>query len=278
MRLVRSREGRLSGLVEAARGLLRPRGRFLIPLGRESESQSQFITLQDRFRGEEPSVSFAAQMAVYLADPMARSAVDFLAEQVAGPGFYTTAEDEKAKGVVDDFCLHVNLDEMLLTTAKEVVGFGNCFWERTEESVKIIPILSVEKVIRSPHGLVQGYKQTQTYGGGTLKPGDVVHFRWNPVNGEAFGTGLLRTLLESLRVSDGEIRLSFAEMKARMQKAMIDQFEKFSAPNELWIFKNLGPEELQSYASSLKRIPRRGARFAYNDEADVKQAVQQLGR
>jgi len=109
-----------------------------------------------------------------------------------------------------------------VATSKEVVGFGNCFWERTGDSVKIIPILSVEKVIRTPQGLVQGYRQSQAYGGGTLKPDDIVHFRWNPVNGEAFGTGLLRTLLESLRVSDGETRLSFAEMKARMQKAMID--------------------------------------------------------
>ena len=46
----------------------------------------------------------------------------------------------------------------------------------------------------------------------------------------------------------------------------------------MWIFKNLGPDELQAYASSLKRIPRKGVRFAYNDEADVKQAAQQLGR
>ena len=277
---MQGREGRLSGFVRNIReGFKGQRNKhILLSLGKASEGQSQFISIQSRIIGEEPAVSLAAQMAIYLADPMARSAVDFLAEQVAGPGFYTTAEDEKAKELIDDYCARINLDDMMLTTAKEVVGFGNCFWERTEDSVKIIPILSVDKVIRSPQGLVQGYRQNQAYGGGTLKPDDVVHFRWNPVNGEAFGTGLLRTLLESLRVSDGETRLCFAEMKARMQKAMIDQFEKFSAPNELWIFKNLGPDELQAYANSLKRIPKKGARFAYNDEADVKQATQQLGR
>lgn len=63
-----------------------------------------------------------------------------------------------------------------------------------------------------------------------------------------------------------------------MQKAMIEQFEKFSAPNELWIFKNLSQGELQAYANVLKKIPRKGARFAYNDEADIRQAAQQLGR
>ena len=277
---MQGREGRLSGFARTIReGFKGQRNKHvLLSLGKESEGQSQFISIQGRIIGEEPAVSLAAQMAIYLADPMARSAVDFLAEQVAGPGFYTTAEDEKAKELIDDYCARINLDDMMLTTAKEVVGFGNCFWERTQDSVKIIPILSVERVIRTPQGVVKGYKQTQTYGGLTLKPDDVVHFRWNPVNGEAFGTGLLRTLLESLRVSDGETRLCFAEMKARMQKAMIDQFEKFSAPNELWIFKNLGPDELQAYANSLKRIPKKGARFAYNDDADVKQVTQQLGR
>ena len=251
---------------------------MLLPIGREAETPSQFITLQEKSMGEVPAVNFAAQMAVYIADPMARSAVDFLAEQVAGPGFYTTAEDKDAKGVVDDFCAHVNLDDLLLSTAREVVGYGNCFWERSPDSIKILPLLSVDNIMRTPQGMVQGYTQTKTYGGGTLKPDGVIHFRWNPVNGEAFGSGLLRTICEELRISDGETRLSFAEMKARMQHAMIDQFEKFSAPNELWIFKNLGQDELQSYANTLKRIPRKGARFAYNDEADVKQAAQQLGR
>jgi len=273
-----SRAGRWSGLVDAARGALGRHGRALVPIGREAEPQSQFVGLQERTMGEAPKVSLAAQMSVYLADPMARSAVDFLAEQVAGPGFHTTAGDGGAKGAIDDFCARVNLDEMLLSAAREVVGFGNCFWERTADGPVAIPILSVEAVMRTPRGAVQGYRQARAYGGGVLRPDGVVHFRWNAVNGEAFGSGLLRTLLEGMRLSDGETRPCFAEMKARMQRAMIEQFEKFSAPNELWIFRNLGQDELQAYANLLRRIPRRGARFAYNDEADVKQATQPLGR
>lgn len=98
--------------------------------------------------------------------------------------------------------------------------------------------------------------------------------------GFEFGIGCGPVLVwpaEQLKLSDGEIRLSFAEMKARMQLAMIDQFEKFTAPNELWTFEKLGADELTAYASRLKKIPRKRARFAYNDQADIKQAVQQLG-
>jgi len=240
--------------------------------------EKRFITLHEELMGEQPKVSFAAQMAVYLADPMARAAVDFLAEQVAGPGFYTTAEDPAAKEFIDEFCESVGMDEMLLQTAREIVAFGNCFWSRAPKSVKIIPILSIERIIRTPRGTVKGYVQSKLYGGKTLDPRFVIHFRWNPMNNEAFGSGLLRTVVESLHIGDGEARMSFAEMKARMQKAMIEQFEKFSAPNELWIFKGLSAAELNSFASRLKKLPAKGARLAYNDEADIKQATMQLGR
>ena len=235
--------------------------------------EKRFITIHEERMGEKPKVSFAAQMAVYIADPMARAAVDFLAEQVAGPGFYTTAEDPAAKEFIDEFCESVGMDEMLLQTAREIVAFGNCFWSRAPKSVKIIPILSIERIIRTPRGTVKGYVQSKLYGGKTLDPRFVIHFRWNPINNEAFGSGLLRTLVESLRIGDGEARMSFAEMKARMQKAMIEQFEKFSAPNELWIFKGLSAAELNSFARRLKILPAKGARLVYNDEADIKQAT-----
>jgi hypothetical protein len=254
------------------------RPRALVEATPTKSKESTFITLQEKMMGEKPKVSFAAQMAVYIADPMARAAVDFLAEQVAGPGFYTTAEDEKAKELIDDFCAHVNLDEMLLQTAREIVGLGNSFWNRAAKSVKIIPILSIDKILRTPRGVVKGYVQTPAYGGKTLRPDRVIHFRWSPINNEAFGSGLLRTVVESLRLSDGETRLCFAEMKARMQKAMIEQFEKFSAPNELWTFKGLTSAELKTFARRLKNLPAKGARLAYNDEAEIKQATMQLGR
>jgi hypothetical protein len=229
-------------------------------------------------------VSFEAQVSVYLGDTMARSAINFLAEQIAGPGFYTTAEKafKEAKAVVDDFCASVNLDELLLSTAREVVAFGNCFWEKVTparlENLKMLPIISIEKVERTAEGVIQGYRQTRSYGGGLLKLGQVIHFLWNPVNAEALGSGLIRSLCEGLSTSINEVRPAVADMKARMQKAMIDQFEKFSGPTELWTFKNLGKDDLQIYANVLKKIPSKGARLAYNDEAEIKQAVVPMGR
>lgn len=46
--------------------------------------------------GESPSISFDSLVDIYLCDPAARAAVDFLADQTVGTGFYTTAEDADA--------------------------------------------------------------------------------------------------------------------------------------------------------------------------------------
>ncbi|MEM2564772.1 MAG: hypothetical protein QXQ42_03660 [Candidatus Bathyarchaeia archaeon] len=41
-------------------------------------------------------------------------------------------------------------------------------------------------------------------------PERIIHFRWNPVDGEPFGTGILRPLPERMNIG-GEVRMSFLE-------------------------------------------------------------------
>lgn len=49
-------------------------------------------------------------------------------------------------------------------------------------------------------------------------------------------------------------------------------------PIQLWTFKNLVKEDLQTYANVLKKIPAKGARLAYDDQAEIKQAVVPMSR
>ena len=231
--------------------------------------------------GEAPPVPFRAMVEVYRCDPTARAAVDFLADQAVGSGFHTTADGDyaradEAKAAVDGFNEGVNLDGLLQVAAREVVGFGNSFWERVEpgrlEDLRILPIASVDRIRRNSRGEVQGYVQSAGYGGGTLGPERVIHWRWNPVNSEAEGCGLLRTLAEPLGTGDGA-REPFYRMKARMQQSMMEQFEKFSAPNELWVFPKLSRDDTHAYARQVKKVPRRGARFVTNVEGSHVQQI-----
>jgi len=228
--------------------------------------------------GETPAVAFEDLIALYLKDYAARAAVDFLADQAVGAGFYTTvnadyAQAEKAKAVVDEFNEQVNLDGLLQVGVREVVATGNSFWEKVTpdrlESLKILPLTSIEKVLRDPYGQVRGFKQTANYGGKTLAPESIIHFCWNPVNGEPFGTGVLRSLVERLTVN-GETRESLISVKARLEKVMPEIFEKYAGPDELWIFEGVSDEKLAEYQRLIKSKPKAGARFVYNKPADIK--------
>jgi hypothetical protein len=223
--------------------------------------------------GERPPVTFEGMTHIYLRDPAARAAVDFLADQAVGMGFYTTAEVQRAKDVVDNFSEHVNLDGLLQIGAREVIAFGNSFWEKIEpnhlENLTILPITSIDKVQRDKYGRVQGYKQTAQYGGKKLEPERVIHLCWNPVAGEAFGTGILRSLCTQIRLENGETRPSFVAMKAGMEQGMTEIIKKYAGPTELWKFPGLRDDKAEEYASKIKNMPREGARFVVNVPAEV---------
>jgi len=229
--------------------------------------------------GETPSVTLSDLITIYLKDYACKAAVDFLADQVVGAGFYTTANEqypqaEQAKQRVDDFCEAVGLDEMLQIGAREVIATGNSFWEKITpdllENLKIIPISSIQKIMRDQYGEVQGYKQTSQYGGKLLAPERIIHFRWNPINGDPFGTGILRVLYESLAFGDGSTREALIKYKARIEKIMPDIFEKYAGPDELWVFENATDDQIADYQRLIKAKPKAGARFVYNRPADIK--------
>jgi len=113
--------------------------------------------------GEVPAVSFTDLIDAYLKDPSCKAFIDFLADQTVGMGFYTVVNEEyarfeEAKRAVDEFNESVNLDGLLQISTREIVACGNSFWEKIEpeklETLKILPITSVEKIIRTVTGEV----------------------------------------------------------------------------------------------------------------------------
>jgi len=223
--------------------------------------------------GETPAVSLKDCVEAYLKDPACKAFVDFLADQTVGMGFYTTAEVVVAKEVVDNFCENVNMDGLLQVAAREIIATGNSFWEKVTpnrlEDIRILPLTSIDRVKRDVWGNPFGYIQSAAYGGKTLQPESIVHFKWNPVNCEPFGTGLLRSLLEEVSFN-GETRMSFLEMKARIEKMLPEIFEKYAGPDELWVFEGVSDNRLSEYQRMIRSKPKAGARFIYNKAADVK--------
>ena len=240
--------------------------------------------------GEAPPIPFSELLDIYVRDPTARAAVDYLADQVVGMGFYTTADIPEAKEIVDDFCERVGLDEMLQITAREVIAFGNSFWLKIEpeelREVKLLPITNVRRIHRTPEGMVKAYEFWSSGSAVKLRPEEVIHFKWNAVNNEAFGSGLLRTLAEPLPIGSEGVRerKPLYVMKALVQEALVMQLLTHSSPNQLWIFPGIPPSELDpskpgTVAHEIASMPPWGARWVSNRaDADVKIAVPRMGR
>lgn len=242
-------------------------------LGRLNETKGALLPAWKSSMGESPPASFESLIKTYLHDPAARAAIDFITDQAAGAGFYTTAEVAEAKAFVDEFNESVNLDGLLLQTVQEIVAFGNSFWEKIEperlEALQILPLTSIDRIQRDNYGVVKAYRQTMSYGGNLLEPRRKVHFCWNQMGGEAFGTGILRSLAESLSLGNGETRPGYAVMNTEMEKRMRDIIAKYAGPTEIWKFPGISDEKASQYAALIKGMPREGARFVVNTPEEV---------
>ncbi|NVM20605.1 MAG: hypothetical protein HWN68_02355 [Desulfobacterales bacterium] len=192
-------------------------------------------------------------------------------------------KEKTAKDFIDDLNLGLNLDEKMQTAAGECIAFGNSFWWKPEgklDDLEILPLTAVEKIFRNERGKFEktkettaakindklGYKLTTAYGGNIIPPDHMIHFRWHPVNNEAFGSGVMRKLCAPMDVGDGEQRKAFFQIKGRIINASDQILEKSAASNELWNFPGKDDEDVKAWAKLIKKLPKKGARFTTNVE------------
>jgi len=255
--------------------------------------------------GETPLVPFGTQMALYAADPMAGSCVDFITDQIMGAGFHTTANEayegvaelegggkKTPQEIVEDYCELINMDGLLKATTKEIVGYGNSFWHAPGgDLTKLmhVPLDAVDRIFRGakrnwkPSRGVPlsklGYKLFYKWENArTLKPEDIIHFRFNPLGDSAFGFGILTRVCMKLALGGGKTREEFYKVYGKAQRAEMLWLEKFAKGNELWIIPEAGAK-LSAYQKLIKGMPDSGARFVTDiEKADVKQVVPERAR
>ncbi|MGB9960274.1 MAG: hypothetical protein ACPLKQ_07135 [Candidatus Bathyarchaeales archaeon] len=177
--------------------------------------QSGYAYAQPSTVYETPNIALADVMKLYERDPTCKASVDLLAASAVGMGFYTTVDEKyerakEAKRQIDQFNEEVNLDALLCEMAKTLIACGNDFWLKiTPERLKGLHRLPVDAVEKIEHSFLQegrmkipykveGYTLRIGYGGETLNPEAVIHWRINCLGLSGFGTGVLQVLLHSL--------------------------------------------------------------------------------
>jgi hypothetical protein len=238
-------------------GILNQVGRALHVL-RESGS----IVPIYKTSGEVAPLSLTVYLEAYLKDPSIAAAVDYLAEEAVGTGFFITSPSQRAKSLADEFNTEVGMDELLMQAAKECVFGGNSFWEKTRDAdsnlvgLKLLPIQSIRRIRREPlTGRPLWYEQRFGGQSAVLDPKDVVHFRYNPQGGEAFGSPVIRSLLESYVVDDRYTREPFLKIKARMETGMARIFKRYAAPKRMWVFPGVSDDKRDEYKQAIEQNP-----------------------
>ena len=238
---------------------------------------------------ETPSIPLADVMELYERDPTCKSSVDLLAASAVGMGFYTTVNEKydgakEAKKAVDQFSESVNFDALLCDMARVLIACGNDFWlkitpERLAELHRL-PIDAVERIEQSSmqsSGLkipykVESYKLRQSYGGESLRPEAIAHWRINCIGLSGFGTGVLQVLLHSLTFQSDR-RPAYAWMKAKIERIMPKIFEKYAGPDVLALLEKADEATIQKFEKAIKNRSEEGAWLFYSGKGDIKPII-----
>jgi hypothetical protein len=250
------------------------------------KSKSGYTSPQPPFVYDTPTLPLSDVIKLYERDPTCKASVDLIAASVVGSGFYTTVNENypkasQAKQVIDDFSENVGLDSLLNDMAKMLVACGNDFWLKLSpqniQTLYRLPIDAVEhvqqnyieeKTLKLPYK-IEGYKLRHTYGGDTLSPNALVHWRINCLDTSGYGTGMLQVLLHSLTFQSIK-RPAYASMKAKIERVMPRIFEKYAGPDVLALLENADDATILQFQQAIRNRSEEGAWLFYSGKGDIK--------
>lgn len=165
----------------------------------------------------------------YKSDAEVNAAINVLADMSVGVGYFTEADDENAKKIVDQFAEKVGLDQILLNIVKSMLIYGFCPVEKWLVKgppagvlkLKILPSRTV-KVKRIRKGKVLGYKQILNGHKIDFKVKEIVFFVYNKVGTNPYGTSIIEPIL------------TLVKAKEQTHKDMPKIIHRYSSPLTVW--------------------------------------------
>jgi len=144
-----------------------------------------------------PEVSFRTQAVSLQLDEDVQLAINDLASKVTGGQHYIKGDSESFIEYMEDFTANLRFDTFDTELVKELLWYGNSVWKprmgirnvKRFSDLMHIPISSFVRIWwdrqRVPYKLEFRGAEYQGY----HNVGEVMHFKWNPVNASVFGTG-----------------------------------------------------------------------------------------
>jgi len=144
-----------------------------------------------------PAIRFSTQETALQFDEDVQLAVNDLSSKVTGGKHYIKGLNESFIEYMEDFTKNLHFDIFDTTLVKELLWYGNSVWKprmgianvRSFHDLMHIPISSFVRIWWDRQRVPYKYEFRGAEYQGYHNPGEVLHFKWNPVNASVFGTG-----------------------------------------------------------------------------------------
>lgn len=163
---------------------------------------------------------------VYRKSAVVNAAINNLVDMIVGVGYYTEADDERAKNLVDDYAELVNLDGVLRVVCRNMLVFGFApverWWNETLQ-LKPLPPQTVY-VVMDEKGNIEKYQQ-KTWSGRWINfdLDEIVWFAHNAYPGNPYGIGLIEPIH------------TLVNYKNRILEDICKIVHRYASPLNIWI-------------------------------------------
>ncbi len=237
------------------------------------EQKGIIVPIHKTTLGEKPSIDFSILRDYYLKDAIVKAAIDWLTDQVVGPGFYTTSESAEAKKIVDEFNEENNLDNFIRIWTQEILYAGNSFTEMVKpnklERLHHIQLSTIKRIKRDQFGTPTEIIYSVNGVEKSLDPKNVIHFAWNIVDRQAFGTGLIHALASTRVDSSGEIIPSILDILNDQEQDM-RRLMHTHGEHVIYEFPDASDEFIENKVKPIIKSLKPGDKFITNKTVNVK--------
>lgn len=197
----------------------------------------------------------------YKRDEYVGYTIDAFSTRTVGMGFFLTANQPRALKLIDNFCrANKFYSELHWKICRDLWLSGNAFINTVPTdkitTLHYLPLSSIQKILRDENGSVEGY--VQLWGGiiKHLNADEVFHYRFNPIDENAFGEGLVNRLARSGKgylTEKNKLRKRPPLLKIR-EKGIDNAHRILSRYLPRHVYKNIPSAKLDEFVALLNQI------------------------
>jgi len=144
-----------------------------------------------------PEVTFRTQTNALKRDEDVQLAINDLSSKITGGQHYIKGDSESFIEYMEDFTHNLHFDTFDTELVKELLWYGNSIWKprmgiahiNSFNDLMHIPISSFVRIWWDRQRIPYKYEFRGAEYQGYHNPGEIMHFKWNPINASVFGTG-----------------------------------------------------------------------------------------